>query len=82
MDNNGYYIKIKGKDNKYYFQLWYRGKQEMGNSCEYNTYGECENGLYEFKEFIINNHINAESNLLKVIKLDVRKYIYQFFNEK
>ena len=42
MGGKGYYIRLVLKDNLYYFQLWYRGKQEMGNSIGYQTSDECK----------------------------------------
>ncbi len=82
MENKGYYIKIEEKDKMYCFQLWYRGKQEMGNSIKYKTYDECKKGLIAFKEFLSSNNVVKNDKLVKIKKLEARKYIYQFYNEK
>ena len=76
-----HYIVIKNQNNKYYFQLWYCGKQEMGTYEGYPSYDMCKKKLDEFKEFIEKNKINNECKYLKLIKKANRCFIYQFVNE-
>lgn len=78
-----YYVVInKNKNNKYRFELYYCGKQEMGYSKEYDSSEKCRNALDEFKEYIIHNNIKDECNYLKVFKSDDNKsYTYQFIDD-
>lgn len=76
-----HYIKIEEINNKYRFELWYCGKQYMGYSKEYDSYEQCLKGLENFKKFLIINNIENECNFLKLIKINIRNYIYQFIDE-
>lgn len=82
MGNKGYYIRITEKDGLYYFQLWYRGKQEMGNSMGYKSVEECKKGLLQFKKILSTTNITENEKFVKIHQLNVRQYIYQFYDEK
>src|SRR5699024_6260990 len=81
MGGKGYYIRLVLKDNLYYFQLWYRGKQEMGNSIGYQTSDECKKGLIRFKKILANNEMTEDNEFFKIVKLDYRKYVNRFFDK-
>ncbi len=81
MVNKGYYIQIIKKDELYYFQLWYRGKQEMGNSIGYESAEECKKGLLQFKKILSTISITEIEKFVKIHRLNVRQYIYQFYDE-
>lgn len=82
MGNKGYYIRIAEKDGLYCFQLWYRGKQEMGNSIGYKSAEECKKGLLQFKKILSTTNITENEKFVKIHQLNVRQYIYQFYDEK
>ena len=81
MGNKGYYIWIAEKDGLYHFQLWYRGKQEMGNSIGYKSVEECKKGLYQFKKILSAANLTDNKKLVKIHRLNVRQYIYEFYDE-
>ena len=61
-----YNIQIKEIDGKYFFELWYCGKQEMGRSKSYNSYNSCVKGLNNFKKWIFKNYI-CDNNWGKIV---------------
>lgn len=77
----GYFIKVVEDAGKYIFQLWYVAKQEMGYSRAYSTYKECEEGVEKFKKYLINCRPTEENELVKIIKLGSRSFIYEFSDE-
>lgn len=79
--NNGYCIKILKKKNKYYFQLWYRGKQAMGESIEYKTKNDCLKAISFFKSYLIENEFSINNALMKIEKTLDKKYVYIFYNK-
>lgn len=83
MKSKGYYINILKIHEMWYFQLWYRGKQEMGNSIGYKNIEECKSGLKEFQKFLLDTpNIIEDENLLKIKPTQDNKYTYSFFNTK
>lgn len=75
-------IKINIIDGKYFFELWYCGKQEMGRSKSYNSRTSCIEGLNNFKKWIIQNNVNNEGDFLKITKINDKGFMYQFINNK
>ena len=73
-------IRIAEMDGSYVFQLWYKGKQPMGFSCQYNSYEECVQGIRAFKEYLNLYKPTVENGGARVIKNDNGKYKYQFYN--
>ena len=80
--SKGHYIKISKNDGLYVFQLWYCGKQEMGCSNHFETYEKCIKGIKVFKDYLIASKPTEENGLIKVLKLENKKYVYVFYNEK
>ncbi len=76
-----YNIVIHKEKGNYCFQLWYCGKQAMGNSKFYESRSLCIKGFEDFKNWIIKNDIHDECNFLKLNKISDRKFIYQFVDE-
>lgn len=73
-------IQINKINNKYHFELWYCGKQEMGRSKSYNSYNLCLKGFESFKKWLIQNNVNNEGEFLKILKISDKGFIYQFID--
>lgn len=81
MASRNYFINLSKKDKEWYFQLWYTKKQEMGNSIGYKSIEECEKGLNNFKNFIIENNNLLENNkLFRIEKNSEESYNYIIFD--
>lgn len=81
MKSKGYYINIVNIENLWHFQLWYNGKQEMGNSIGYENIEECKKALKSFQKFLLNTQSILENeNLLKIKKIQDKKFIYVFYD--
>lgn len=79
----GYYINIEKKENMWHFQLWYRGKQAMGNSIGYKDTEKCKMGLKDFQKFLLDTpNIMQDKKLLKIEEIQDDKYVYKFFDTK
>ena len=74
-------IKINVIDGKYFFELWYCGKQEMGRSKSYSSRSSCIDGINNFKKWIKQNDVNDEGNFLKITKINDKGFIYQFIDD-
>jgi uncharacterized protein YegP (UPF0339 family) len=80
MPAKGYFIKIEEHQGNYVFQLWYTNKQPMGYSRPYHSHTECVEGIRSFKKYLRENNPAEGNTLVKIIKKDIRKYVYEFYD--